>query len=112
MFNLKGPQWQNPRTTCGPRTTVSETLVYGLHDRGIRNSITSMGFRKPFRPAAQSIQPLKEEVCLFVCLFLSLRPPVGQGLFIHEVSGSHINDAPQSVALLWTSDQLVAETST
>jgi len=26
MFNLKGPQGQNPRTTCGPRTTVWETL--------------------------------------------------------------------------------------
>ena len=28
MFNLKGPQGQNPRTTCGPRTTVWETLIY------------------------------------------------------------------------------------
>jgi len=28
MFNLKGPQGQNPRTTCGPRTTVWETLGY------------------------------------------------------------------------------------
>jgi len=30
MFNLlvKGPQGQNPRTTCGPRTTVWETLQY------------------------------------------------------------------------------------
>jgi len=27
MFNLKGPQGQNPRTTCGPRTTVWETPV-------------------------------------------------------------------------------------
>jgi len=27
MFNLKVPQGQNPRTTCGPRTTVWETLV-------------------------------------------------------------------------------------
>jgi len=26
MFNLKGAQGQNPRTTCGPRTTVWETL--------------------------------------------------------------------------------------
>jgi len=26
MFNLKGTQGQNPRTTC-PRTTVWETLV-------------------------------------------------------------------------------------
>jgi len=30
MFNLKGPQGQNPRTTCGPRTTVWETLVYAI----------------------------------------------------------------------------------
>jgi len=30
MFNLKGPQGQNPRTTCGPRTTVWETLLYTL----------------------------------------------------------------------------------
>jgi len=28
MFNLKGPQGQNPRTTRGPRTTVWETLAY------------------------------------------------------------------------------------
>jgi hypothetical protein len=27
MFNLRGPQRQNPRTTCGPRTTVWETLT-------------------------------------------------------------------------------------
>jgi hypothetical protein len=27
MFNLRGPQGQNPRTTCGPRTTVWKTLV-------------------------------------------------------------------------------------
>jgi len=27
MFNLKGPQGQNPRTNCGPRTTVWETLL-------------------------------------------------------------------------------------
>jgi len=38
-------------------------------------------------------------------------PPVGQNLLIHEVSRSH-SDTPQSIGLLWTSDQLVAETST
>jgi len=27
MFNLKGPQGQNPRTNCGPRTKVWETLA-------------------------------------------------------------------------------------
>jgi hypothetical protein len=44
-------------------------------------------------------------------LFWRDSPPVGQGLPIHGVSSTH-NDAPQSVGLLWTSDQLVAETST
>jgi hypothetical protein len=39
------------------------------------------------------------------------RPNAGHGLLILEVSRSH-NDAPQSGGLLWTSDQLVAETST
>jgi len=32
MFNLKGPQGQNLRTTCGPRTTVWETLAYRISD--------------------------------------------------------------------------------
>jgi hypothetical protein len=40
-----------------------------------------------------------------------LRPNVGHGLLILEVSRFQ-NDAPQSVGLLWTSDQLVTETST
>jgi hypothetical protein len=34
------------------------------------------------------------------------------GARILDVSRSHTNDAAQSVGLLWTSDQLVAETST
>ena len=37
---------------------------------------------------------------------------MGQGLLIHEVSRSHSTTHPHSVGLLWTSDQLVAETST
>jgi len=41
---------------------------------------------------------------------VALSPYAGCG-HIREVSRSH-NDAPQSVGLLWTSDQLVAETST
>jgi hypothetical protein len=40
-----------------------------------------------------------------------LRPNAGHGLFILEVSRSH-NDASHSVGILWTSDQLVAETPT
>jgi len=42
---------------------------------------------------------------------LARQPSVVHGLLIHEVSLSH-NDAPQSVGLLWTNDQLVSETST
>jgi hypothetical protein len=30
MFSLRGPQGQNPRTTCGPQTTVWETLLYPI----------------------------------------------------------------------------------
>ena len=40
---------------------------------------------------------------------MAQQPPVGQGLLIQEDSLSH-SDIPQSVGLLWTSDQLVAET--
>ena len=42
---------------------------------------------------------------------VALRPNAGHGLLILEVSRTK-NDGPQSVGLLWTSDQLVAETST
>jgi hypothetical protein len=57
---------------------------------------------------------------MFVCLFsrrynplwLYFHSPVaGFSLLVFEVSWSH-KDAPQSVGLLWTSDQSVAETST
>jgi hypothetical protein len=55
-------------------------------------------------------------VCLFVCLFVSLflarEPPIGPGP--PHSRGFYIThtDTPQSVGLLWTSDQLVAENST
>ena len=38
------------------------------------------------------------------------QPPVGQGLFIVRIY-DHTQTHPHSVGLLWTSDQLVAETS-
>ena len=45
--------------------------------------------------------------------FVALQPNEGYDLLIHEVFLVHThNDATQSVGLLWTSDQLVAETST
>jgi len=47
----------------------------------------------------------------FFFLTMAQKPPVSQGLFISEHSRSH-SDTPQSVGLLWTSDQPDAETST
>jgi len=51
-------------------------------------------------------------VTVGVFFSVALRPNAGQGLLILEVSRIKHNDAPQSVGLLWTSDQLVAETFT
>ena len=42
---------------------------------------------------------------------MAQQPPFGQGLLIVEDSWSY-SDTPQSVGLLWTSDQPDAETST
>jgi len=42
----------------------------------------------------------------------ALRCNAGYSLILHEVYKITHNDATQSVGLLWTSDQLVAETST
>jgi len=46
-------------------------------------------------------------VVFLVCLFLARQPPVGQGLLIHEDSLDHTQ---RRTTVLWTSDQLVAET--
>jgi hypothetical protein len=48
---------------------------------------------------------------LFILFSLALHPSTGYGLVPRGFLITH-NDAPQSVGLLWTSDQLVAETST
>ena len=48
---------------------------------------------------------------IFFFSLVALQPNVGHGLLILGVSRSHTM-MHQSVGLLWTSDQLVAETST
>ena len=49
----------------------------------------------------------------YIFFLLPLQPNAGYGLLIHEVfSRSHTTDTTQSVGILWTNDQLVAETST
>ena len=50
-------------------------------------------------------------VCVCVCVyFMAQQPTMDQGLLSIEASRSH-SDTPHSVGLLWTSDQLDAETS-
>jgi hypothetical protein len=44
--------------------------------------------------------------------FLALQPSTGYGLLVSRGFLSTHNDAPRSVVLLWSSDQLVTETST
>jgi hypothetical protein len=55
---------------------------------------------------------IKETAIKAVFCAVALRPNAGHDLLILEVSQVTHNDAPHSVGLLWTSDQLVAETST
>jgi hypothetical protein len=43
---------------------------------------------------------------------VALQPSAGYGLLVPRGFSITYNDAPQSVGLLWTSDQLVTETST
>jgi hypothetical protein len=62
-------------------------------------------------PFSSSSSPLLLLLLLLLLLYLALQPSVGYGLLISR--GFLItHNAPQSVRLLWTSDQLVAETST
>ena len=64
-------------------------------------------------PAASVIHQTNITVLLLVKYFFfwARQPPVCKGFLIVEASQSH-PDTPHSVGLLWTSDQLVAETST
>jgi len=59
MFNLKGPQGQNPRTTCGPRTTVWETLVYSTWRIAVASSLVPSPTKLFAAGALLSLIPLK-----------------------------------------------------
>jgi hypothetical protein len=60
---------------------------------------------------AESVEFNSTIKCNYFLLFHGAVDLVGQGHLIIEASRSD-TDTPQSVGLLWTSDQLVAETST
>ena len=74
--------------------------------------VFNLGAHLPFCPVILTILATVQYFSFFGGGFLAQQPPpVGQGLPIHEISRSH-SDSPQSLGLLWTNDQLVAETST
>ena len=50
--------------------------------------------------------------CFFFSFPLAQQPNAGQGYLVLEVRRSHTVRQTQSVGLLWTRDQPVAETST
>jgi hypothetical protein len=50
-------------------------------------------------------------VCNFILFSLALQPSAGYGLLISRGFLFTHKDAPQSVGLLWMSNQLVADTS-
>jgi hypothetical protein len=82
------------------------------------SSDTTQGFElATFRLVEHCLNQLRHPFLprLFVCLFfgfLALEPSGGSGLLVPRGFLITHNDAPQSVGLLWTSDQFVAETST
>jgi hypothetical protein len=51
-------------------------------------------------------------LCRLHFFYMALQPDADYGLLTHEVLLDHTHDAPQSVGLLWASDQFAAETST
>jgi hypothetical protein len=53
------------------------------------------------------------KILLLIILFpLALQPSAGYGLLVTRGFLITLNEPPQSAGLLWTSDQLVTETST
>jgi hypothetical protein len=83
------------------------TVVHPTNPVLLTFNILAFVYENPVLPTRNYVSAKR----FILSLFLAQQPLVGQGLLIHEVPRSH-NDALQSVGLLWTSDQLVEETST
>jgi hypothetical protein len=58
------------------------------------------------------ITNLKLFLTVFILFYLVLQPSAGYGLLVSRGFLITHNDATQSVGILWTSDQLVAEAAT
>jgi len=74
------------------------------------SSVNSLNTRRPIHGGLKALAAEENEICIYFISFMAQQPIVGQGLPIIEASRSH-SDTPQSVGLLWTSDQPDAQTS-
>jgi hypothetical protein len=75
--------------------------------------LTAIQVRKSLRKLHCYRQaPTAQQEILLLLFSLALQPTAGYGLLVSRGFLITHNDAPQSVGLLWTSYQLVAETST
>ena len=81
------------------------SLSLRFHNLNSQRSLSQRCFSHIFAKCISTV--------IFYLFFVAvaLRPNAGHGLLILEVFWITHNDAPQSVGLLCTSDQLVAETS-
>jgi hypothetical protein len=81
-------------------------------------SIHPKEYRKVWGARYTSVRVIYRKILLLLLLLLSsssslaLQPSAVCGLLVHNFFVIIHKGAPQSVELLWTSDQLVAETST
>jgi hypothetical protein len=112
-MSVRGPQGQNPRTTCGPRTTVWKTLLYMIHNacinriykinvtcgqvQGISSSSWSHGWPKNVR--RQCVQKLISVQQWALLLYTCFAPHICTSLWIIQRSVKH-----------WRSNQCVTGT--
>jgi hypothetical protein len=94
-----------------PEESYRVQRVYNLETPGLSRSWPAALYIDCVAGTLQTLCP-GHTLSSVAFVFNATAPPVGQGLLIHEVFLVTHNDAPQSVGLLWTSDQPVAEIST
>ena len=108
---LDGNSRPPPRFDPRPVQPVSSCYTYWAipaHTQQNNSTFTSS------RPHLRLLVLIEQYIYIYIYFFfLANSSPVGHGLLIlDEVSRSNSTTHPLSVGLLWTRDQLVAETST
>ena len=116
-LNLRRNQWEKSSTFANEHFNKGRRAILNLiaaqNHVNISRQYTQLSWRYKwtFLYSPLRVYYRKASRSRWQCGHIASQPPVSQRLPIHEFSRSH-NDAPLSVAILRTSDQLVAETST